>query len=180
MHKIFFKKYYFIDQFIKSNIDKQNKNTTIIYRNYTKNYKIDEIILLRNYCREKRLKFILSNNIKLSVKLKLDGAYIPSFNKNFSHLSYKLKRNFILVGSAHSLKEIRIKEKQNTKEIFVSSIFKKNKNYLGIYKFNLLSNYSLKKVIALGGVSDVNIKLLSLTKSIGFAGISFFNQKKGP
>ncbi len=174
------KKYYFIDQFIKSNIDKQNKNTTIIYRNYTKNYKIDEIILLRNYCREKRLKFILSNNIKLSVKLKLDGAYIPSFNKNFSHLSYKLKRNFILIGSAHSLKEIRIKEKQNIKEIFVSSIFKKNKNYLGIYKFNLLSNYSLKKIIALGGVSDVNIKLLSLTKSIGFAGISFFDQKKGP
>ena len=60
------------------------------------------------------------------------------------------------------------------------SSYNKNKNYLGIYKFNLLTNYSLKKVIALGGVSDVNIKLLSLTKSIGFAGISFFNQKKGP
>ena len=175
MHNKFLKKYYFIDKFIKSNIDNQDKNTTIIYRNYSKSYKIDEIILLRNYCRKKRLKFILSNNIKVSIKLKLDGAYFPSFNKNFSHLSYKLKRNFILIGSAHSLKEIRIKEKQNIKEIFVSSIFKKNKNYLGIYKFNLLSNYSLKKIIALGGVSDVNIKLLSLTKSIGFAGISFFN-----
>ena len=45
MHKKFLKKYYFIDQFNKSNIDKLDKKTTIIYRNYKKNYKIDEIIL---------------------------------------------------------------------------------------------------------------------------------------
>ena len=79
-----------------------------------------------------------------------------------------------MIGSAHSLKEIKIKEKQNVKEIFISSIFKKNRNYLGIYKFNLLSNHSIKKIIALGGISKNNIKLLSLTKSIGLAGISYF------
>ena len=180
MHKQFLKKYYFIDKFNKSKIDNQDINTTIIYRNYRKNYKIDEIILLRNYCRKKKLKFILSNNVKLSIKLKLDGAYLPSFNKYFSHLSYQLRKNFILIGSAHSLKEIRIKEKQNVKEIFISSIFKLNDNYLGINRFNLLSKVSSRKIIALGGISIVNIKLLSLTKSIGFAGISFFKQKKGP
>ena len=180
MHKQFLKKYYFIDKFNKSNIDKQDINTTIIYRNYRKNYKIDEIILLKNYCRKKRLKFILSNNVKLSIELKLDGAYLPSFNKYFSHLSYKLKKNFILIGSAHSLKEIRIKEKQNVKEIFISSIFKMNNNYLGINRFNLLSKLSSRETIALGGISIENIKMLSLTKSIGFAGISFFNKKKGP
>ena len=42
MHKNFFKKYYFIEKFEKSNIDKQDKNTTIIYRNYKKN------IILKN------------------------------------------------------------------------------------------------------------------------------------
>ena len=180
MHKQFLKKYYFIDKFNKSNIDKQDINTTIIYRNYKKNYKIDEIILLRNYCRKKRLKFILSNNIKLCIQLKLDGAYLPSFNKYFSHLSYQLRKNFILIGSAHSLKEIRIKEKQDVKEIFISSIFKMNNNYLGINRFNLLSKVSSRKIIALGGISIKNIKLLNLTKSTGFAGISIFKQKKGP
>ena len=180
MHKNFLKKYYFIDKFNKNNIDKQDVNTAIIYRNYKKNYKIEEIILLRDYCRKKRLKFILSNNIKLSIQLKLDGAYLPSFNKYFSHLSYQLKKNFILIGSAHSIKEIRNKEKQNVKEIFLSSIFKNNKNYLGIYKFNLLSNYSKKKIIALGGISKNNIRLVSLSNSVGFAGISYFKQKKGP
>ena len=174
MHKIFLKKYYFIDQFIKSNIDKQDKNTAIIYRNYSKTYKINEIISLRNYCRKKKLKFFLSNNLKLSIRLKLDGAYIPSFNKDFSHLSYKLTKNFILIGSAHSLKEIKIKEKQNVKEIFISSIFKENKNYLGFNKFNLISNFTMKGIIALGGISRKNIKLLNMTNSLGFAGISIF------
>ena len=174
MHKKFLKKYYFIDQFDKRNIDKQDKKTTIIYRNYKKNYKIEEIILLRDYCKKKELKFILSNNIKLSIQLKLDGAYIPSFNKNFFHLSFKLKKNFILIGSAHNLREIKVKERQNVKEIFISSLFKGNKNYLGLYKFNLLSNYSKRDTIALGGLSKQNIKLLNLTNSIGFAGISYF------
>ena len=174
MHKKFLKKYYFIEKFNKSNLDKQIKNTVIIYRNYKKNYKTDEIIFLRNYCRKRKLKFILANNIKLSLKLNLDGAYLPSFNKDFSHLSYKLRKNFILVGSAHSLNEIRVKEKQRVDKIFLSSVFKRNQNYLGLNKFRLISDYSKVEIIALGGVSEENIKMLFLTKSKGFAGISYF------
>ena len=180
MHYKFIKKYYFIETFKKSNIDKQDLNTTIIYRNYKKNYRVDEILFLKNYCREKKLKFLLSNNIKLSIKLDLDGAYLPSFNKNFSHLGFKFKKNFILLGSAHNLKEIRIKEQQNVNKIFISSIFKKNSNFLGINKFNLISKLSNKEIVALGGVTKNNIKLINLTYSRSFAGISFFKQKKGP
>ena len=174
MHYKFIKKYYFIEKFKKSNIDKQDLNTTIVYRNYKKNYRIDEILCLKNYCKKKKLKFLLSNNVKLSIKLNLDGAYIPSFNKNFSHLAYTYKKSFILLGSAHNLKEIRIKEKQNVNKIFVSSIFKKNNKFLGINKFNLLSELSHKEIIALGGISKDNIGLITLTKSTGIAGISFF------
>jgi Thiamine monophosphate synthase len=174
MHKRFFKLYYFIEEFKKSIIDKQSKNTAIIYRNYKKNYKISEIISIRDYCRKKNIKFFLSNNIKLSINLNLDGAYLPSFNKSLIHLNYSFKKNFILLGSAHNLKEIRIKERQKVKEIFLSSIFKDNGNFLGLNKFNLLSNYTRKGVIALGGISKENIKVISLTKSAGFAGISYF------
>ena len=174
MHNSFFNKYYFIDKFEKSNIDKQDTKTTIIYRNYKKNYERSEIIFIKNYCKKKNLKFIISNNVKLSVNLNLDGAYLPSFNKNFDHLSYHFKKDFCLIGSAHNLQEIRIKEKQKVNKIFLSSIFKKNENYLGINKFNLISKLTNKKIIALGGVSRENIKLIALTKSTGFAGISFF------
>ena len=108
------RKYYFINKFDTNNIDKQDKQTIIIFRNYSiKSQNEDLIIKIKKYCRKKSLKFYLSNNIKLAVKLNLDGAYIPSFNKNFKHLTYSLKKNFKIIGSAHNLSEIRNKELQN-------------------------------------------------------------------
>ena len=175
------KKYYFINKFDTNNINKQDKHTIIIYRNYS-NKIIDRKVILKikRYCKKKSMKFYLSNNIRLAIKLDLDGAYIPSFNKSLEHLAYTYKKNFQIIGSAHNLKEIRIKENQNVKKIFLSSLFKKNKNFLGINKFKLLSKLTKRNVVVLGGISDKNLKKLKLLKQSDFAGISFFEQKKGP
>ena len=78
------------------------------------------------------------------------------------------------MGSAHNLREIRIKELQKVDAIFLSSIFKKNNNYLGLFKFLNLSSLSKKNVIALGGISQKNKKRLHVTNLWGFAGISYF------
>jgi thiamine-phosphate pyrophosphorylase len=69
---------------------------------------------------------------------------------------------------------MRTKELQGVNEIFLSSIFKKNKNFLGIKKFKLFSLLTNKKIIALGGISQKNLKLLNLVNCSGFAGISYF------
>ena len=174
MHNIKLKKYYFINRFNKNNIDNLDNNTTIIYRNYKKQDDLKCIIKVRNYCRKKRIKFYISNNIKLSLNLKLDGAYIPSFNRSYRHLSYSFKKNFDLIGSAHNIKEIKTKEIQKVKSLFLSSLFKKNKNYLGIRKFNIVSKLTKKRVIALGGISKNNIRKLRIVNCTGFSGISFF------
>ena len=166
-------KYYFINKFDTNLISKQDKDTTIIYRNY-KDYNFDDVLKNKKYCRKKNFKFLLSNDIKKAIKLNLDGAYIPSFNKNISHLSYSKKTNFLIIGSAHSLKEIKIKEKQGCEIIIISSIFKKNKNYLGLNKFKLISKLTEKKIIALGGLNRNNLKYLNLTNCSGFAGSSYF------
>ena len=175
MHYYKNNKYYFINKFDTNNIDKQDKNTIIIYRNYSEK-KIDKLLILKikNYCKKKKIKFYLSNNIKLAINLSLDGAYIPSFNKNFNHLSFSCKKNFKIIGSAHNLKEIKNKEIQKVEKIFLSSLFKKNKNYLGINKFKLLSKLTMKKVVALGGISEKNIQKLRLLDNLEFAGISYF------
>ena len=175
MHYYKSNKYYFINKFDTNNIDKQDKNTIIIYRNYFEK-KIDKLLILKikNYCKKRKIKFYLSNNIKLAINLNLDGAYIPSFNKDYDHLSFSYKKSFKLIGSAHNLKEIRNKELQKVEKIFLSSLFKKNKNYLGINKFKLLSKLTMKKVVTLGGISKKNIKKLSLLDNFEFAGISFF------
>ena len=175
MHTNMINKFYFINKFDTNNINNQDKQTAIIYRNYSSNINNEDLILkIKNYCKKKKIKFYLSNNVKLATKLDLDGAYIPSFNKNTNHLAYSLKKNFDLVGSAHNLKEIRIKEKQAVKKIFLSSLFKKNKNFLGINKFKILSNLTKKNVVALGGISKSNLKKLNFLDHSDFAGISYF------
>ncbi len=168
-------KYYFINKFETNNIDRLDKQTVVIFRDYNSKVLDKELILkLKKYCNKKRIKFYLSNNVKLAIKLDLDGAYIPSFNKSTQHLAFTLKRKFNLIGSAHNIKEIKIKEIQLVSKIFLSSVFKKNKNFLGINKFKLVSNFTKKKIVALGGISKKNIKKLRLLKSSEFAGISYF------
>ena len=168
------RKYYFINNFDTNNIDKQDKLTTLIYRNYSVKPDKQIILKIKRYCKKKSIKFYLSNDIRLAIKLDLDGAYIPAFDKSFKHLAYSYKKKFNIVGSAHNLKEIRIKENQNVRNIFLSSLFKKNKNFLGINKFKLLSKLSKENIVMLGGISKKNEKKLSLLDQSDFAGISYF------
>ena len=180
MHNKILNRYYFINKFDQSHIDKQDKETTIIYRNHNQAPDKRLIINIKNYCKKRGNKFLLLNNVKLAINLDLDGVYISSFNKDKRHLSFSFKKNFIILGSAHNIYEMRTKELQNVKSIFLSSIFKRNKNFLSIYRFKLLSRLSKKPIIALGGISNNNLKKLNLINILGFAGISFFEQKKGP
>ena len=174
MHNNIPTKFYFINTFKKNNIDNLDNNTAIIYRNYKSKLNLNEIIKIKNYCSKKRIKFYLSNNFKIALKLGLNGAYIPSFNKTFTHLNYVIKKSFTILGSAHNVKEIRIKERQKVSLIFISSIFKRNKNYLGTYNFNSLKNLTKKDVVCLGGISKYNIKKVSRLNCFGIAGISYF------
>ena len=175
MHTYLNTKYYFINKFDTKNIDKLDKKTTIIYRDYSQKIIKENLILkIKNYCQKKGIKVIISNNIKLAIKLNLDGVYIPSFNKNFNHLSYSLNKKFIILGSAHNIKEIKIKEAQKVERIFLSSLFKKNKNYLGLSRFRILSKLTKKKIVVLGGVSKKNLNKLQLLDKPEFAGISYF------
>tara|TARA_B100000282_G_C31722689_1_gene486847 strand:+ start:981 stop:1508 length:528 start_codon:yes stop_codon:yes gene_type:complete len=174
MHNKIPTKFYFINSFKKNNIDNLDNNTGLIYRNYNKKLNIKEIVKIKEYCSKKKIKFILSNNLKIALSLNLDGGYIPSFKKDFSHLSYNFKSNFLLLGSAHNLKEVRIKERQKVRVIFISSLFKKNKNFLGIYRFKNLSSLTKKLIVALGGISKVNEKRLKILNCYGFSGISYF------
>ena len=175
MHYNFKSKYYFINKLNTKNIDKLDNLTIVIYRNYSLKNE-DEVLVtkIKRYCKKRKIRFYLANNIKKAIKLNLDGAYIPSFNRDLKHLNYSLKKNFDIIGSAHNQSEIKIKELQGVKKIVLSSLFKKNKNYLGINKFKLLSKKTKKNVICLGGISKENLKKLKLLNIFEFAGISYF------
>lgn len=175
MHLINLRAYTYVEDFNANFIDNLPNNVSIIYRNY-KETNIDHIVKINKLCKKNKIKFYLSNNVKLAIKLNIDGAYIPAFNRSFSHKSYSLKKKFELIGSAHNLSEIKVKEKQGVSSIFLSSIFKndKSKNFLGIYKFFNLMKLTSKNVICLGGINKNNIKKIKLLKIKQIASISMF------
>ena len=131
---------------------------------------------LKEYCKDIRTKFYLSNDIKLSIKLRLDGVYIPSFNNKINYVqNYSLPKNFNIIGSAHNIPEINIKLKQKCSEIFLSPVFKINKSskFLGVNRFNLISLNRKAYFIALGGINEKNYKMIKLLKINGFASIGW-------
>ena len=84
--------YTYVENFNANLINNIAKKVSIIYRNY-KETNIDHILRIRNLCKKTGRKFYLSNNVKLAIKLSLDGAYIPSFNKSLKNLIKNINSN---------------------------------------------------------------------------------------
>ena len=130
-------------------------------------------------CKKSRYQLFVSNDLKLALKVKANGIYIPSFNKTkkFSNLE---KRNIEIIGSAHNQKEIQKKISQNCSAVFLSPVFniEKSKKFLGLHKFNYLSHTNKINTLALGGISENNIRKLKLLYIKGFGGISIFKKNR--
>jgi len=168
--------FFFVKNFKKEHIRKLDKKIAIIYRNYSTINNIKTILEIKKICKENGRKFYLSNNLKLAITLDLDGVYLPSFNKKLNVVQINIKKKFIIIGSAHSVDEIKIKERQGVKLIFLSPLFKTNKKtkYLNPVKFNYLASKTPKKIIALGGITSKNLNKLKMVNAFGFAGITYF------
>jgi len=178
MHKHIPNLFVFLDQYNNQIFQNSNTNIGVIYRNYNYPKKDDELIKIAKACKRKRFLFFVSNDVKLALKAKADGIYIPSFSKTKKFLNFE-KKNFIVIGSAHNQKEIHEKISQKCKAIFLSPVFfmKKSKNFMGIHKFNSLSYSNAANILALGGINEHNIHKLKLLHSKGFGGISLFKKK---
>ena len=180
MHK-YFEIYYFIDDFNIENLKNLPKKISIIYRDHHVKPKLSKVLLIRDFCRKNNIKFFIANDFKFALKVKCNGVYISGFKKILNLKNLNLPLDFEILGSAHNIPEIKIKENQGCSKIFISPIFKTNKRYyfLGITRFNILSLATNKSIIALGGINENNFKKIKITKSIGLASISWI-KKNGP
>jgi len=168
----------FIDQYNNQILKHSITNIGIIYRNYNNPKRERELIMIKRICKKRKFKLFVANDIKLALKVKADGVYIPAFH-SLNNLQNIEKKNLTIIGSAHNQKEIKEKISQKCKAIFLSPIFyiDKSNKYLGINKFNLLSNSNRINFLALGGISTNNINQLKLLNIKGFGGISLFKKK---
>ena len=168
----------FLDRCNNKILENSNINIGIIYRNYNDSFREIELKKIAKFRKKKRFWLFISNDIKLTLKVKADGIYIPSFNRAKRFFNYE-KKNIIILGSAHNQKEIHEKMNQKCKVIFLSPIFyvNKSKNFLGMYKFNALTYTNKSNFMALGGINEKNIQKLKLFHARGFGGISLFKKK---
>jgi len=178
MHKNLPSLFVFLDQYNNSIFKNNITNIGVIYRNYKDPNKEKELIKIARACKRKRYQLFVSNDIKLAVKVRANGIYIPSFNKTKRFLNLENKK-LIILGSAHNQKEIQEKISQQCRAIFLSPTFhvKKNKNFLGLYKFNFLSLSNKINILALGGIYEHNFQTTKLLHTKGFGGIGMFKKK---
>jgi thiamine-phosphate pyrophosphorylase len=113
MHSKLPKLFFFINTYDEDHIRKLPNKVAIIFRNYETEH--DEVLILniKRACQKQGRNFFLSNNLKLAIKLNLDGVYFPSFNKSMNFNKSNFKKKFIIIGSAHSV--TRNKNKRTTR-----------------------------------------------------------------
>ena len=178
MHKYLPNIFIFLDQYNNQIFKNKNLNIGVIYRNYNDRDREKQLVRIAEVCKKNRYQLFVSNDLKLALKVKANGIYIPSFNKTkkFSNLE---KRNIEIIGSAHNQKEIQKKISQNCTTIFLSPIFyiEKSNKFLGVHKFNYLAYSNNTNIFALGGISESNIHKLKLLNIKGFGGIRMFKKK---
>jgi thiamine monophosphate synthase len=172
-----FNSYYIISEFnskIKTNL-KKNSYINVIFRSTQKDYNNDtlkKIIKINIYNKV----FVANKNNTCHIK-GLSGIYLSAHNKKIL-TSNHFKKNSI-IGSAHSFKEVREKIKSKCNVIFLSPIFKTQKETLikpiGIIKFLLISqHFRATTLIPLGGIhKPCRLKNYGIK---GFAGVRYFNK----
>ena len=168
----------FVDRYNNQIFENNNTDIGIIYRNYNDPKRIIELVKIAKACKKNRYLLFVANDIKLALKVRADGIYIPSFNKTKKFINLEM-RNLIILGSAHNQKEIHEKISQKCRAIFLSPVFyvEKSQSYLDIYKFNYLTYASKVNFLALGGITRNNIRKLRLLHINGFGGIRIFKKK---
>ena len=176
-------KYFLIIENIKD-IDLRNikliNRYIIIYRNSNKIEDIDRLVKFRRYCKSKKIDFYVSNNEKLASNLKADGLYISAHNTNLRLAKLK-KSNYKIIGSAHNIKELKIKILQGCSSIIFSRLFKVDhpfkRGFLGVIRFNLFKLSRKEDLIPLGGINLSNLTKLKMVQSNSFALLSEIKKK---
>jgi len=183
-NKCYLENFYFFTTYINEQIIKnvvKFKNVAIIYNNkYIDNE--NNFLKIKNFCKINNIKFFIVDNLKLAIKYKLDGLIISHDNKRTYLNVSNYKKNFKIIGKAHTQNEYFFKIKQNCTAVLLSPIFQNLKyntsKILTISKFNQMSKNWKIDVYALGGINFENIKKIKMTKAKGVGFISSISNLK--
>jgi len=183
MKQMHLKHYVFINtinEVIKKNIVKFKDINIVVNIDHhdEKNIKSELDIII--FAKKNRIPFLIKNNFKKAIQLKAKGVFIESNNKKVMR-PLNIKKDFLIMGSAHCQLEYYNKCKQNCKIISLSPIFNNNKysknRILHVLKFNLISRNWKTQICALGGINEKTLKKIRQTKVSSVAFSSYISKK---
>ncbi len=125
-------------------------------------------LIISKFSTKNKIPIYFINNLRLAIKYKVKGIFLTASNKSLKN-NIKQTTKLEVIGSAHNQFEYSIKRRQNCSTIMLSPIFFNIKyspnKILNPIKFNLIIRDWSIKVCALGGINNMNIKRINLTKS---------------
>lgn len=154
------------------------KNSALVVRHFSRKQKEQIIIKIKRLCHKYKVKLLVSDDIQLALKHRLDGVHFPE--KSVKRIAacgrfIRPKASFLVTGACHSLTALKRAEKAKLDGILLSPVFATqshpNAACLGTIRFNAWVSQTNRAVYGLGGINQKTAIRLSGSKSIGFAGI---------
>lgn len=164
--KFFFNR---VEEVLKSGIKcLQFRNKDIAREDYLK-----KAIVLRDLCKKYNALFIINDEVEIAIKIKADGVHVGQKDMEAQKAREIIGKDMILGVSCENLEQAILAEKNGADYLGVGAIFKTNSKD----DAKTVSRETLKKicesvkipVVAIGGINEENMILLSGIRLAGFA-----------
>jgi thiamine-phosphate pyrophosphorylase len=139
---------------------------------------------LRALCRRRSIIFLVSGDPALADKLRSDGIHLPEQTAKCACLSPILawrrqKRGRLLTVAAHSRSALERAYSIKADAAFLSPVFATSSHPeavpLGVLRLSRMARQARLPVVALGGITGANVRLLLQAPVKGYAAVSAFN-----
>tara|TARA_B100001123_G_C14992603_1_gene900191 strand:+ start:50 stop:685 length:636 start_codon:yes stop_codon:yes gene_type:complete len=156
------------------------RNSAFLLRSYKSKERKKIAKQLLKFCKIRRLKLLISSDIKLADNINADGVHFPEYmvkknNKiNWKYTNQlKLKKKWITTVAAHNINTIKLAKNFNIDAALLSPVFPSKSHpmgkILGVKKFTKIVKQANLPIYALGGINIKNVKSLLETDIIGYA-----------
>ena len=134
---------------------------------------LKKAIVLRDLCKKYNALFIVNDEVEMAIKIKADGVHVGQKDMEAQKARKMIGKDMILGVSCENLEQAILAEKNGADYLGVGAIFKTNSKE----DVKTASREMLKKicesvkipVVAIGGINEENMILLSGIKLAGFA-----------
>jgi len=155
--------------------------SAVLFRHYGAADRDQIAARLKQICRDRRLRLIISADAGLADKLKADGLHLPEYlvaAPPALALNWRRRTRGLLTAAAHSPRALREALNLGVDAAILSPVFATKshplKPPLGVPRFFSISRTANMAIYALGGVTADNALRLRHTTIAGIAGIGGF------